>query len=75
MTDLVIYDFKQRFETSGCRVVLTWGLAATQPTYRPGHGRLRDVLTCTVGADRRKSNASTSSYPAQRDPAFHVKAE
>ena len=71
----LVVDFKQRCEVTGCRAVARWGIAETQPTHCPAHGRLREGLSCTVGSDPTRNTSSSSSFSAERGASLCVKAE
>ena len=71
----LVVDFKRLCDVSGCPLVSRWGLAATQPTHCPDHGRLRDGLSRTLGDDRGKYSSPISWHRAGRRPTIHVKAE
>ena len=70
-----VVDFNRKCGATKCRLVATWGLADSQPTHCPDHGRLRDGLSPTLGFNRRGNNSSSSSYRAKHRPSVVVKAE
>lgn len=68
-------SFNARCKVAGCRKVSRWGLDGKQPTHCPDHGRLKDGLVRTVGADFSKTKYCSSFYGALRGAASHVKTE